>query len=422
MWICSLSIGNEIINGDRLNTNAHWVAQQLVGRGLQPNIHLTLPDNAESILSFLDSVKKKEGLLISSGGLGPTLDDQTRAIIAKWLKVPLEENSQARQDLSQWALQKNRVLQSADLLQTQFPKGARIIANPLGSASGFYIRQKNLHLAFFPGVPVELKAMFQNFIDQFFRENKAQLALPTVHQKKIWTFGWPESEQGKLDFLNKLPPCIQLSSLPSEEGVQLGLSFTGSSSKNDFNPHLLLFKKTWKQLVKSIPKEKIIFPAGLSVLEALIFKLLQRKETLALAESLTGGYTGYVLTQMSGSSKWFVESAVTYLDKAKNRRLGISPKLLRQQGAVSEEVSLAMAKAILKKSGAHWALSLTGYAELPSSPSSAKAGEVWMSVAHSSGFKRTQKVFLPGNRDQVRKRSAYAGLFFLLSCLEEVSL
>lgn len=409
MWLGYLAIGDEIIGGRRVNTNSAMVSRTFFEHGMPLEMHLAVGDDSKKMLQLLASLENRSGLLIVTGGLGPTRDDITREVFAKWANVPLVKSMQAEKWLRALLAQRGREWGAGCDIQTLLPQGAKALYNPVGSACGFVLKKGRLKVAIFPGVPKEFESMLSLFFDAYIGKNKI-----APMYRSVWTVGWPEALQVGVSAFEKLPKGMIFSSLPSEQGVQISLMDFSSASAERKN----LFASTWKALVKAIPSDVLVKPFGLTARDAVTQYLHHNKQTLSIAESLTAGYTGYLITQTPGSSKIFNESWITYSNESKQKNLGVSVHSLKKFGAVSEQVACEMALGALKKSGADWALSLTGIAGPDGAVLGKPVGTVWVGVANKNEV--TAKMFsIPGDRDLVRKRASFMAFFFLYRCIQK---
>lgn len=371
MIIEIVSVGNEILSGYTENTNASWMARELQKNGFKVGGITTLPDDVVSLKKRLLQRMEHAGVIIMTGGLGPTLDDITRGVLADIFKIPLIFNQELENDLVK------RFGKSFDKLysfkdQSTLPKGAEVIPNPVGTASGFILKNQKTAIIALPGVPTQMKPMLLDSVLPFLKKNAAQ----TVKEEALFLCQLTEMEVEPYLFqLKNAFPAIDIGICPSYGVLSIYLS------AEEANSDLGALKE---KIQKKFPTH--LFSHSSKSIELAIHKtLMSQKKTLALAESCTGGSLAARLTAISGASNIFLGSVVSYSDHVKKTVLGVDSKILKEVGAVSKEVATQMARGVLKVSGADYSLAVSGIAGPEGGSINKPVGTVWGALATKEG-------------------------------------
>jgi nicotinamide-nucleotide amidase len=415
MRVGLINIGDELLAGKILNTNARDLALWLSGLGHELAFALTLPDDVRVLVNTLQRIVDETprlpvfpsagsspmaslDMLILSGGLGPTRDDLTREGLASYLQAPLESNPQAAAWLGEFLA---RPLH-ADDPQIQVPRGVIPLRNPAGTACGLRFDKSGCSLFAFPGVPREFRALFDLHCRPLLERGDARLL-----RRSLVTFGLGETRQRELLAPLAIPAPFRFSSLPSESEVVISIEGFADGGAIDAQESIL--DETWRRLISLLPEESIVDPGGGSLTETVFRLLSERGATVTVAESCTGGAVGHLLTEAPGSSAVFREGYLTYSNEAKTRLLGVPEGLLREHGAVSEAVALAMARGARAAAGSDYAVAVTGIAGPGGGSDEKPVGLVYIAVCWDSGEECARFVFA-GNRETVRRRSSRAAL------------
>ena len=351
-----LSIGDELLIGQTINTNVSWMAEKLNDIGVNILHMITLADVEYDILKQLDIALSESDIVLITGGLGPTSDDITLSTLCKYFQSELVWNQQVMDNIDQiFALRKRMITEETRNLAF-VPKEATIIYNSQGTAPGTIFLKNGKMTASMPGVPYEMKAMMTETVLPFIQRN---FTLPFIVHSHILTAGVGETQiAGHLvDFEKALPEQIKLAYLPSLGKVRLRLT-----AKGDDYPTLqkLIAEKT-KQLIERIPD--YIYGFGQDTLEGNIGKiLLEKKLQLGLAESCTGGFIGHAITSIPGASKYFKGGIIAYSNAIKCKVLGVNEETLSQNGAVSEACVKEMLDGALQVLEADLAVAISGIA------------------------------------------------------------
>ncbi|HKO49541.1 MAG TPA: competence/damage-inducible protein A [Polyangiaceae bacterium] len=396
-----LCIGTELTRGELQNSNATWLAEALTTIGFEVLDIACVDDDRERIETTLTRLTQAHEVVLCTGGLGPTTDDITTECAARLAGVPLVRDEASLEAIRERLSRFGRQMAASNAKQADFPRGSRILPNPNGTAPGFELKLNRALAYFMPGVPFEMKAMFESFIEP------AMLPLlgDRHFQVLLRTLGLAESEvndrlagiEGEFDVLlgyRATMPEIEVKVLARAATVALAQERAERGAA----------------AVRERLGDEVIFGEGKARFPVAVCTLLQAKGlTLALAESCTGGLVSELLTAHSGSSAVFRGGAVTYSNESKIALLGVPAVLLARFGAVSAEVARAMAEGARLAFSADVALALTGIAGPTGGSDEKPVGLVHFAVATAAGVSNRRVVF-SGNREQVRRRAAFAGL------------
>jgi nicotinamide-nucleotide amidase len=422
MRIGILNIGDEVLDGRILNTNHHAMARFAKARGHEIGFACVLGDDISVLTAWLQNASIPNpsslpavDLLLVSGGLGPTVDDLTREAFARALKVPLEENTEAMQQLADFLHRSVEELPEGQKVQALLPLGVRRLLNPTGTACGVVGVLGSVRVLVFPGVPREVTAMLDLLAAPLLEISGTQRL-----RREAWTFGLSESQQRECFKSIFIPEVFRFSSLPQWSGVWLSLEAVLTPDQVAAGDRAQKkFEKVWDSLLERIPESCLVDKQGLSLVHKVHALLLEKKAKVSVAESCTGGTLGHLITGTPGSSALFDEGYLTYANQAKINLLGVPESLLQNHGAVSEEVAFAMAEGARKRSGSDYALSVTGIAGPDGGTEEKPVGTVWVGIAGPQGT-HTQILRLRGDRDTIRWRAAYSALNVLrLTLLEK---
>jgi len=401
MTAAVLSIGTELTRGELINSNAAWLSAQLTTLGIDVRRHLTVADERQTIADALDLLARDVKVVIATGGLGPTTDDLTAAAAASALGVDLERDPAVLEHLKQRYAARGRQMLPANEKQADFPRGATVLPNPVGSAPGFSVALNGSRLFFLPGVPAEMKAIFRESV----RPAVGELGSRDSSQLHVRVFGLPESEvQTRLEDVER-----------EHAGVTLGYRahFPEIEVKVHARAESGAAAETLARAVQKLVCERLgeaVYGDRDDTFAAVVGQALRAKKlSLAVAESCTGGMIGSMLTDVPGSSDYLLLDAVTYANSAKTQVLGVATDVLRAYGAVSAETAAAMAEGARRVSGSDVAVATTGIAGPGGGTDEKPVGTVWIGFASADGT-LAMRHQLSGDRDQVRTRSAYVAL------------
>ncbi len=351
-----ICIGSELLLGNIVNTNSQWIAEQLAILGIPHFRQTVIGDNPSRLKEAILEASNRSEILITTGGLGPTPDDITTQVIADTFNTPLEQKNDILIDLQNKLRNKDRRLSQSQKKQSLVPKGSKIINNYSGTAPGIiWTPKNNFTILTFPGVPSELKEMWINEASKWLINNNFSKKI--ISSKVLHFAGISESLLAdKITHLLKAKnPTVATYASTGEVKVRI-------TAKGDNLEETNKLIKPIEQELTQITGLKC-FGVDNVTLEELVFKLLlKRKETIAVAESCTGGGIGSKLTKVPGSSKIFHGGIIAYNNSIKQRILGVPEELINTYGAVSKEVVESMAEGVQQKFKVNWALSVSGIA------------------------------------------------------------
>ncbi|NHQ59792.1 CinA family nicotinamide mononucleotide deamidase-related protein [Chlorobium sp. BLA1] len=403
-----VSIGDELLKGQRVNTNASFMAGALAGIGIAVNRIVACADVEPEIAAVLAESLERSEVVLVTGGLGPTRDDRTRSAVQQLLQRGVELSEDAYQNLAALMKQRGRTMSDALRDQAMVIEGSHVILNTKGSAAGMIIGCgdpfRNHYLVLMPGVPSEMKAMMELTVLPYF----SALSSSFIRHTPVKTLGIGESMLAEMivEVEDSLPKGTTLAYLPHAAGVSLMISTVGSDRER--------VEEDNKGVVDAIIKraKRFIYATGESTLEETIGELLSRRGlTVAVAESCTGGLVASRLTDVAGSSAYFLQGFVVYTNKAKEETLGVPKERVEEFGAVSEEVACAMARGCLEKSGADFALATTGIAGPAGGSAEKPVGMLCLALAvKSSGAVQSRTLFMHGDRELNKIRFSEAVL------------
>ena len=380
-----ISIGDELLFGQTLDTNAHWISNKLDENNIKVFRRTTIGDDEQQILNALKVAEKKVDIVLITGGLGPTKDDLTKPLLAKYFGVEMVHHEEVLRDITLLFTKANREVTALNAQQAELPANCEKITNPVGTAPGMWFHVNNTVFVAMPGVPYEMKSiMTQGILPKLQKMfNKG-----VIHHHIIKTIGITESSLSDLieDWELNLPQHIKLAYLPTKGQVKLRLTGSGDDL-NKLKQEIAVLQRT------IMPKiAKYVYGFGTDQLEGIIGQSLNKNNlTLATAESCTGGYLAHMITSVSGSSKYFKGSIIAYSNDIKTAHLGVSKEDLRQHGAVSEKVARAMAEGVRKEFDTDIGIATTGIAGPGGGTIEKPVGTVW--IAYSDQHKTFSKKF-----------------------------
>lgn len=364
-----LLTGNEIMSGDTIDSNSAAIAQHLAHYGLPIHRKVTLGDERELLKNEIISLTQHSDVVIINGGLGPTTDDLTSQVLAEAANIPLEENTEAMGHLRQWCKKRGASLNAANLTQAQLPKGCTIIDNPIGSAVGFALHIDKCLVICTPGVPGELRNMFDQITDI--------ISIHIGHSEKtdivrLQCFGMGEStiQQMVSDACPSWPEQVELGFRAGAPQLEVKLTIRDKQYK--------ALQQQCKTQLYQLIGDHIIGEDGKRIAETVLDLLAEQKQTVTTAESCTGGLIASMLTEIPGSSRGFHAGFVTYANHIKSSVVGVSERSLEEHGAVSEIVVQEMARGAIKQSGADYAIAVSGVAGPDGGSDEKPVGTVWI--------------------------------------------
>lgn len=405
-----VSVGNELLYGETVDTNAAWLARSLATLGIPVVRKYTVGDVRGEIQDAVRAAASAADLVVVSGGLGPTSDDVTKEAVAALLARELRlDRALIRALEERFRARGYATLPTPNVSQAEVPAGAKVLENPHGTAPGLLLQADDSWVVLLPGVPRELRGIFEGDLAPALRERFAGRLEPVYH-RVIHTTGVAESRLAEL-LEPRLPPDmgpVRLAYLPDLRGVDLRLSASGVSEEE---------ARTWFDRIEGaidpVVREWRFEAASGDVAEALLAALERTGKRLAVAESCTGGLVAKRLTDQPGASKVFVGGIVAYDNFVKVRELGVPEGALRQEGAVSETVARRMALGAAERFGVAAALGVTGVAGPGGGTEAKPVGTVWLGLA-LDGMVEARLLRLVGDRHAIRERAAQEAIASLL--------
>ena len=409
----TIAIGSELLVGGRSDSNSLFITEALGRLGIEVRFKSIVGDDLADMVQVLNTAVSRAGVVIMTGGLGPTVDDCTREAVAKATGKRLARRKAALDGMTACLAQWGRTPNKGQLRQAMIPAGATVVANPVGSAPGFALECKRSMIVSLPGVPREMEAMMTDSVIPLLADQLARSAgiRPQPITRQVFhTWGLPEADvDAKLLGLIPKGASIDLGLLASPMGVLVSLT-TKSGGTRPISDEVLA---SLAQEVRTRLKDSL-FAEGRETMEEVVGRLLaERKFTVALAESCTGGLIGHRLTQVPGSSAYVDRGAITYSNQAKVEMLGVPDTLIAKHGAVSAEVAAAMAKGIRERAGASVGLSVTGIAGPGGATATKPVGLVYVGLDGGAGDAITKEFRFHGDRSVIKQRSSQATLNLL---------
>ena len=412
MKVSIVTIGDEILIGQIVDTNSAWIAQRLNEIGLQVHKIYSIPDTEAAILRTLNRAAKLTDIVLLTGGLGPTKDDLTKKSLATFFNDTLQRNEEVLSHIKTLFEKKGiKKLNKLNEQQADLPSQCKVLLNPIGTASGMWFTKDGKYFISMPGVTSEMKAIMSSLVlPEFQSEFGAGLFL----HKTILTQGVPESVLAELleSWQSSLHPEVKLAYLPSESRVRLRLSIKGEDKHKLYE---IIDREAQK--LKAIIPEYIYGEENDRIEQRVGDLLLSKKATVATAESFTSGYLSHLITSVPGSSLYYRGSILAYDNEIKEKILNVSPDLIKNYGVVSEQVVKEMALSVKKLMGVDYALSTTGIAGPSGGTNEVPVGTIWTAIASPYGVK-AKKYHFGIDRSWNVKRGANAVLLNFLHQLE----
>ncbi len=382
-----ITIGDEILIGQTVDTNSAWLGSQLNLYGMRVNRITSISDKKEEIISALDEALGRAGLVLMTGGLGPTSDDITKETLAEYFGSRLVTDSGVLEEVTERLRRRNLEMNEHNRRQALVPDRCTVLVNHAGTAPGMLFNSNGKLVISMPGVPSEMKHIMQVHVLPMMAAIAGGMVI--LH-KNIMTYGTFEAKLAERleGFEQGLPPEIRLAYLPAHGVIKLRLTGSGTDAE-------LLRTRMAEQVQKLyavIPD--VIYGEDEVTLEEIIGKLLINNHlTLSTAESCTGGKVASMITSVPGSSAWFRGSVVAYDNSIKTGILKVDPGIISRYGAVSEETAVAMAKGIRQLTGTDYAVAVTGIAGPTGGTPGKPVGTVWIAIASDRGVVAEQHRF-----------------------------
>jgi nicotinamide-nucleotide amidase len=391
-----IAIGNEILTGHTVNTNAAYLAGKLLSIGVSVVSDHTVGDDINRIVQTIGLAAGEADFVLITGGLGPTEDDLTRQALAKYLDAELRLDSGLLKKIEEMFESRRIPMPANNKLQAYLPSGTSAITNNIGTAAGISAKRQGKSIFVMPGVPYEMKQMFEEFIlpqiEKQAGKNGGMLVI-----RKLNCFGAGESKIAEMlsDIADrKRNPQINYT-------VNYGVVTIHITARADTLKEAAKLADADAELI-SKRLGSLVFSTGGQTLAEVVGRLLTAgKKTLAIAESCTGGLLGSMITDIPGASRYFTHGWITYSNNAKITELGVPAEFIEKYGAVSEEVASAMANQAKKRAVTNYAIAITGIAGPDGGTAQKPAGLVFIGIAGPAGVETKRFVFT-GNRTAIR--------------------
>ena len=386
-----LTIGDEILYGQIVDTNSQWMSVALDLVGIRVIRKTSVGDQEQEILTAMAEAERRADIILITGGLGPTSDDRTKPCLVKYFGCELQIHEEALAEVTEFFVSRGRELTEINRQQAALPSCCTKITNVIGTAPGMWFEKNGKVFVAMPGVPHEMKRMMK---ERIVPKLEQTFELPAIVHKVIRTVGIGESVLAEKISVweKKLPPHIKIAYLPGLGDVKVRLTAMGDS-REQLNKELDALTVSIQPLAASY-----IYGYGEETLEEVIGKILREKKlTLSIAESCTGGYLSHLITSVPGCSDYFLGSMVPYDYEIKMRQLGVRPEVLAKNGAVSEPTIIEMANIVRAKFNTDIGVATSGIAGPGGATADKPVGMVW--IAYSDKYHTiTKKLQLTKDR------------------------
>ena len=403
-----INVGSEILTGDIQNTNFSFLAQKLEEEGIEVGVQITLGDRVKDISKFLKDLLRDYWVVVITGGLGPTEDDVTKEAIAEATGLPLIRHREALRIIRERLSEKGRKMLPSQEKMGMLPKGSIPIPNRVGLAPGIFLEWEGRKIIALPGVPEEMMEMWREVRKYLSKERNVFYKHRVL---RVWGLSEAEINEKLKDLLIKSDPQIILTTTSS--GVDVRIKSRGGSPS--------IAESKLEEVEEEVKKRlgDYVYSADTNM-ENVVGMLLKLKgKTISVAESCTGGLVSKKLTNVPGSSVYFIGGMVTYSNQSKKELLGVAEETLLEKGAVSEEVCSEMAKKVREKFNSHLGASVTGIAGPTGGTPHKPVGLVFTGLSDGNKVWVEKHIF-SGNRDQVREKASQAVLDMVRRYLLEV--
>jgi nicotinamide-nucleotide amidase len=407
-----ITIGDEILIGQIVDTNSAWMAKQLNAAGIKVKQITSVSDDADHIIEALGQAEKRAEIILITGGLGPTKDDITKYTLARYFNMGMRRDPEVLAQVEEIFRRFNRPMIESNNKQADVPDGCTVIQNKNGTAPCMWFEHKGTIIVSMPGVPFEMMYLMD---DEIIPRLKKTFELPFIYHKTILTANLGESflAQQIEDIEDGLPSSIKLAYLPKLGQVRLRLSTSGTDEAR-----LKAEVEVYAQQIIARIKPYIVAEDDIPIEKAILNIMDEKGLTLSTAESCTGGYIAQLITQHAGCSSVFAGGAVAYSYELKESVLGVKADTLAKYGAVSEQTVKEMASGAITNFNTDYSVAVSGIAGPDGGTVDKPVGTVWIAVANKNGV--TAKLFSFGSkRAQNIERSAIAALTMILNLLKE---
>jgi nicotinamide-nucleotide amidase len=400
-----IAVGDELLLGKTVNNNAAYLSRRLAALGIGTRRQLVVGDEEGEIVEALESARALAPLAVMTGGLGPTEDDRTLAAVASHLGLALVLHQPTLREIEKRFERRGMMMPEVNVGQARVPAGARVLPNALGTAPGLVIEEEDFVVCLLPGVPAEMEYLVEHGFLPYLE--KRGYVGERVYEKELHVTGLPESAVAEKLAGVAVPAGLHLAYLP--QTAQVNLRVWGAA------PDEKTFRERARPAVAAIGSAlgAHLFGEEGATLEQLVGKMLAaRGETVAVAESCTGGLIAERITAVPGASTYFLGGVVSYANEAKVELLGVAEATLAAHGAVSEEAAREMAAGARARLGATYALAVTGVAGPSGGTPQKPVGTVCFALAEAGGLASERRHF-GGDRDYIRVRASQHALDLL---------
>jgi len=407
-----ITIGDEILIGQIVDTNSAWMAKELNAIGIKVKQITSVSDDADHIIEALGRAEKRARVVLITGGLGPTKDDITKFTLAKYFNMGMRRDAGVLENVEAIFKRSNRPMIESNIRQADVPDGCTVIQNKNGTAPCMWFEHGENIIVSMPGVPFEMMYLMG---EEILPRLTKSFELPFIYHKTILTANLGESflAQEIADIEDSLPTSIKLAYLPKLGQVRLRLSTSGPDEQQ-LKDEVEIYAR---QIITKL-KPYIVAEDDIALEEAILNTMKNKGLTLSTAESCTGGYISHLITKHPGCSAVFAGGAVTYSYELKESVLGVKAETLNTYGAVSEQTVKEMAEGAIKHFNTDYSVAVSGIAGPDGGTEDKPVGTVWIAVANRN--KAVARVFSFGNkRLQNIERSASSALSMVLNLLKE---
>jgi len=410
-----ISTGTELLLGQTLNTNAYYLSQKLSSLGINVYYHTTVGDNPERLEQVLGHALERADLVITTGGMGPTLDDLTKQAVCKVMDLEQEVHAESLEWVKRFFTKMKRDMPESNLKQACFPKGSTVIANRLGTAPGAIVEKGEKTVIILPGPPFEMQPMFEETVEPYLRD-KTKADAEVVRTRVLKVFGISEArvEEILAEVLKgQKNPTIALLAKPAELHVRISATAPGKQEGAVMLDEL-------EKKIRGKLNEAVFATDDEDMAEVAGRLLFSAGLKLATAESCTGGLVGGAITRVPGSSAYYLGGFNTYSNTLKTRLLGVSQKTLDEYGAVSKQTAIEMAAGAREMTGADLAVAVTGIAGPDGGSEEKPVGLVFIGLSTPTGTEAKSYNFF-GDRDAIRALTVNGALDWVRLYLNSIN-
>ncbi len=369
-----ITIGDELLIGQVIDTNSAWIAQELNKTGIWLRRRVSVGDSKAEIIHALDEESRNAAIILITGGLGPTADDITKPVLCEYFGGSMVVDDGALANVKAIFAKLNRPVIERNLKQAEVPNNCTVIPNNRGTAPGMWFEKDGKIFVSMPGVPHEMKGMMTDYVIPHLQQH---FTFPFIDHRTLLTFGIGESflAEAIKDWEAQLPAHLKLAYLPNYGMVRLRITGSDNNSSRLQETLHIQFKK-----LKALVAEWLVADEDITLAQVTGRMLLQNKQTVATAESCTGGYIAHLITSVAGSSAWFKGSVVSYANEVKENVLGVQKGTLQLVGAVSEETVKQMVSGVMEKMQTDYAIATSGIMGPDGGTAGKPVGTVWIAA------------------------------------------